>query len=116
MAFRLSPFQYSVQQNYRQEIADLQELNERKDVRIQLLEQKIQKLQVSRRSGSKMSNEPVAPSVLENHTSSKSYLARGGAMNRVPARQRLIYSGTAHCIVTFVQPIFFTLIKDKSDI
>jgi len=36
----------SVEESYRQQIAELQEQNERKDLRISLLEQKLQKLQV----------------------------------------------------------------------
>lgn len=36
-----------MEQSYRQQIAELQDQNERKDLRIQLLEQKLQKLQVS---------------------------------------------------------------------
>ena len=39
--------QQSVEQSYRQQIAELQEQNERKDLRIKLLEQKLQKLQVN---------------------------------------------------------------------
>jgi len=36
-----------VEQNYRDRIAELHDQNERKDLRIKLLEQKLQKLQVS---------------------------------------------------------------------
>lgn len=36
----------SVEHNYRERIAELRDQNERKDLRIKLLEQKIQKLQV----------------------------------------------------------------------
>jgi hypothetical protein len=36
----------SVEESYRQQIAELQDQNERKDLRISLLEQKLQKLQV----------------------------------------------------------------------
>jgi len=39
-------FKRSVEESYRQQIAELQEQNERKDLRISLLEQKLQKLQV----------------------------------------------------------------------
>ncbi len=42
----MSFFKRSVEQSYRQKIAELEEQNERKDLRIQLLEQKLQKLQV----------------------------------------------------------------------
>jgi len=35
-----------VEQNYRDRIAELNDQNERKDLRIKLLEQKLQKLQV----------------------------------------------------------------------
>jgi len=44
--FFLLIFKRSVEQSYRQKIAELEEQNERKDLRIQLLEQKLQKLQV----------------------------------------------------------------------
>ena len=39
--------QRSVDESYRQKIAELQEGNERKDLRIELLEQKLQKLRVN---------------------------------------------------------------------
>ena len=41
-------FKNLVEQNYRERIAELADQNERKDLRIKLLEQKLQKLQVSR--------------------------------------------------------------------
>ena len=39
-------FKSLVEQTYRERIAELQDQNERKDLRIKLLEQKLQKLQV----------------------------------------------------------------------